>query len=96
MGSMLIRFTPNEPVASMDDMANSPRLRKVVNAGLVTHGVATMRDLDRWIAANPHTITKGPHAGEREHMSRFQALKHFVGEDTAIEMLNNLAIEQCA
>jgi hypothetical protein len=28
-------------------------------------------------------------------MSRYQALKQLVGESAAIEMLNNLAIEQC-
>jgi hypothetical protein len=62
---------------------------------LEKEGIVTMQDLDRWIERHPQIVEKGPYAGQRELMSRYQALKRIVGENAAIEMLNNLAIEQC-
>ncbi len=62
---------------------------------LAEHGIVTLGDLDRWITDHPQVVEKGPYAGQREFMSRYQALKQLVGESAAIEMLNNLAIEQC-
>lgn len=62
---------------------------------LEKEGVVTMQDLDRWIERRPQVVKTGPYAGQRELMSRYQALKSIVGENAAIEMLNNLAIEQC-
>ncbi len=62
---------------------------------LAHHGIVTLADLDRWIMEHPQIVEKGPYTGQREFMSRYQALKQIVGENAAIEMLNNLAIDQC-
>lgn len=62
---------------------------------LARFGIVTLNDLDHWIAKHPQVEATGPHAGQRYFMSRYQALKQIVGEGAAIEMLNNLAIDQC-
>jgi hypothetical protein len=71
----------------LESMSATSKLQK--------HGIVTLNDLDQWIAVNPRVIDRGPYKGQREFMSRYQALKLLVGENAAIEMLNNLAIDQC-
>lgn len=58
-----------------------------VKEKLLKNNIKTMADLDNWIKKHP--------TAEKHYMSRFNALKILVGENAAIWMLNELAIQQC-
>ncbi len=61
-----------------------------VKALLTIAGITTIADLDRWCMAHPYRDKVGI-----RYPSRFKALKQIAGEDGAIDILNNLAINQC-
>lgn len=53
-------------------------------------GIRTLGDLDAWIKVHPQRDKHGPFL-----MSRYNALRLIVGENAAIMMLNELAIQTC-
>ncbi len=59
-------------------------------------GIKTTGDLDKWIKEHPQTETKGPHAGSRSLLSRYDALKELAGEDAATWILHDLATDAAA
>src|SRR5271166_64459 len=65
-------------------------------AKLRSLGIKTTADLDKWIKEHPKTETKGPYAGSRSLMSRYDALKELVGDDAATWILHDLATDAAA
>ena len=53
--------------------------------------IKTMADLDKYVQENPR-IDKW---GRSYLMSRYEALKELFGENYAINVLNELALQQC-
>jgi hypothetical protein len=66
--------------------------RHTAGTRLTVLGIKTTADLDRWIKARPQVNA----SGESYLMSRFDALKIIVGEDSVTWIMNDLAIEVCA
>ncbi len=56
---------------------------------LKARGLHTTADLDQWIKTHPVTTPTGTH-----WMSRFSALKTICGEDAAVWLINDMAINQ--
>jgi hypothetical protein len=75
--------------------AGSQGAREAV-AKLKSLGIKTTADLDKWIKEHPKTETKGPYAGSRSLMSRYDALKELVGDDAATWILHDLATDAAA
>jgi len=84
--------------------ASNPLLRRVGGRQAIRDGVAKLRamgikttaDLDKWIKEHPKTETKGPYAGSRSLMSRYDALKELAGEDAATWILHDMATDAAA
>jgi hypothetical protein len=72
--------------------AGSQGTREAV-AKLKNMGIKTTADLDKWIKEHPKTETKGPYAGSRSLMSRYDALNELVGNDAATWILHDLATD---
>jgi hypothetical protein len=87
---------PNPQAMSFSKMnskrAGSQGTRDAV-AKLQRLGIKTTADLDKWIKEHPKTETKGPYAGSRSLMSRYDALNELVGNDAATWILHDLATD---
>jgi hypothetical protein len=84
------------PLTKMNSKrAGSQGTREAV-AKLKNLGIKTTADLDKWIKEHPKTETKGPYAGSRSLMSRYDALNVLVGEDAATWILHDLATDAAA
>jgi hypothetical protein len=84
------------PLTKMNSKrAGSQGAREAV-AKLKSLGIKTTADLDKWIKEHPKTETKGPYAGSRSLMSRYDALKELVGDDAATWILHDLATDAAA
>src|SRR5208282_2134770 len=84
------------PLTKMNSKrAGSQGAREAV-AKLKSLGIKTTADLDKWIKEHPKTETKGPNAGSRSLMSRYDALNELVGNDAATWILHDLATDAAA
>jgi hypothetical protein len=83
----------NMPLSKMNSKrAGSQGTREAV-AKLQRLGIKTTADLDKWIKEHPKTETKGPYAGSRSLMSRYDALNELVGTFAATWILHDLATD---
>lgn len=53
-------------------------------------GIKNTKHLDDWITKNPTTETHGPYKGQKSLHSRYSALVHLVGKETADAMMTKL------
>jgi hypothetical protein len=62
--------------------------------GKTAAAIKTMADVDEWrkAPANHRTTAKGPYAGEKFIMSRYDALKELFGENSADKMMRELEV----
>jgi hypothetical protein len=83
------------PLSKMNSKRAGSQTREAV-AKLKSLGIKTTADLDKWIKEHPKTETKGPYAGSRSLMSRYDALNELVGNDAATWILHDLATDAAA